>query len=213
MSTNSFKNSIAKIVSIVFHPVFVPAYAYAMLLFFSPNIFIGVAEKNKTWWFITLTYTSVMLPLLTVFLLWRLKFIDSMHMRGNKERLGPLIASMMFYFWVYWLFHKQFNAPILLQIFLLGVFLTTVLSFLGTIFLKISLHASAWSGFTTFLLCCMFYNTQNSFLLFSVTLLLTGGIASMRLLLLEHTPREVYIGLCIGILAQTIACFIAPLVK
>ena len=164
-----FPKTLAKGISILFHPVFVPALLFAVLIFLCPSIFFGI-PKDKQWMLLlTMSYTSVLFPLLTVFLLWRLQFIDSMTMPTAKERLGPLIASMMFYFWVYWLFHKQFQAPMLIQTLLLGVFITTVFSFMASIFFKVSLHASAWGGISMFTLLLVWNQTEHSFLLFSTT--------------------------------------------
>jgi hypothetical protein len=201
---------LARFISVIFHPVFVPAMMFAVLIFFCPSALFGIAEKQKVWWLITMSYTSVLFPLLTVFLMWRLKFITSMNMPTDRERLGPLIASMLFYFWVFWLFHKQFHAPQLIQTLLFGVFLTTVLSFLGTIFFKISLHAAAWGGISMFGIFCILNQIEYALPIFCIALLLAGIIASARLYLNEHKPYEIYMGFIVGIIGQSIAYFIIP---
>jgi hypothetical protein len=181
---------------------------FATLVFLCPSAMQGVSEKDKLWWLITMSYTAVLFPLLTVFLLWRLKFIESMTMQTAKERLGPLIACLMFYFWVFWLFHKQFHAPLLIQTLLLGVFLTTVCSFIGTIFFKISLHASAWGGMAMFGVCCIGKEIEYALPIFCVVLCIGFIVASSRLKLKEHQPVEIYLGFIAGILAQASAYFV-----
>lgn len=166
---------------------------------------MGVSAKDQSNWLLIIAYTTITFPVLTVFLLWRLKFIESMQMTGLKERYGPLIASMLFYFWIFWIFHKQFAAPMLLQSFLLGVFMTTVLTFLQTIFFKVSLHAAGWGSVAAFGIICMFYHIPYAIFLSIGAILLAGLVGTTRLYLQAHTHRQIYIGYLVGILAQVIS--------
>ena len=200
--------TLARAVSIVFHPVFVPSMIYAFLLAFSPDFFFGVPAKSQSWWLIIISYITITFPLLVVFLLWRLKFIDSMQMHGLKERYGPLIASMLFYFWTFWLFHKQFQAPILLQSFLLGVFLATVCLFMATIFFKVSLHTGAWGGVIMFAIITAFNQIQFSILFLILSIVIAGIVGTSRIYLNEHSRKQLYAGYIIGAFAQLIAYFV-----
>lgn len=195
----------ARALSILFHPVFVPTLVYAFFLACSPDFFFGVSEHNKTWWLVILAYITITFPLLVVFLLWRLKFIDSMQMHGLKERYGPMIASMLFYFWTFWLFHKQFEAPLLLQSFLLGVFLATVLLFLASIFVKISLHTGAWGSVVVYAIICTFQQVHLAILLLLLSILIAGLIGTARLYLGAHSNKQLYAGYLLGGLAQLLA--------
>jgi hypothetical protein len=201
----------ARAVSILFHPVFVPAMVYAFLLLCSPDFFFGVPVKSQTWWLVIISYITITFPLLVVFLLWRLKFIDSMLMQGTNERYGPLIASMLFYFWTFWLFHHQFEAPMLLQSFLLGVFLTTVFLFMATIFFKISLHAGAWGSVVVFAMVCAFHRIHLSPLMIVLSLLVAGLVGTARLYLQAHNKRQLYSGYILGVLAQLLAYIICKI--
>jgi hypothetical protein len=199
---------IARFISIIFHPVFVPALVYACILYVSPDILIGVAEKSRNWWLVIIAYITITFPLLVVFLLWRLKFIQSMHMHETRERYGPLIASMLFYFWTFWLFHKQFQAPLLIQSFLLGVFLTTVMLFMATIFFKISLHAGAWGTVFMFSILCAIHQASYAVFTIIVVVLISGMVGTARLYLKEHTPGQLYSAYILGMVMQAIAYFI-----
>jgi len=188
--------------------VFVPAMIYAFLLVCSPDLLFGVPAKTQTWWLVIISYITITFPLLVVFFLGRLKFIDSMLMQGTNERYGPLIASMLFYFWTFWLFHHQFQAPMLLQSFLLGVFLTTVFLFLATIFFKISLHAGAWGSVVVFAISCMFHNIHLSALLTLLSILIAGCVGASRLYLQAHEKRQLYSGYIVGAIGQLLAYLI-----
>lgn len=208
MQQNSISKLTAKAISILFHPVFVPTMIFAFMIFLSPNVFFGLPEKTKTSWLLIIAYTTITFPLLTVFLLWRLKFIESMEMEGLKERYGPLIASMLFYFWIFWVFHKQFAAPFLIQSFLLGVFFTTVLTFLNSIFFKVSMHTSAWGSVVTFGIIAAFMNMPNAIILIVASIIIGGLVGSSRLFLQAHNIRQIWIGYVLGVLGQLISFLI-----
>ncbi len=131
-----------------------------------------------------------------------------MLMQGTNERYGPLIASMLFYFWTFWLFHHQFEAPMLLQSFLLGVFLTTVFLFMATIFFKISLHTGAWGSVLVFAIICSFHQIHSSVILLLLTLLIAGIVGTARLYLQAHNKPQLYSGYIVGALAQLLAYII-----
>lgn len=203
----------ASVLSVLLHPVFVPTLLMAYLVFHSPNVFYGFPEEIKTWWLITVAYITLTFPLLTVLLLWRLKFISSLQMHELKERYGPLIASMLFYFWVFWLFHKQFQAPHLVQTLLLGTFLNTVLVFMSSIFFKISMHSSAWGSVFTFSLICLMLGADGSLLLVIVAALLAGLIGTVRLYLKAHIPSQIWTGYILGALSMPLAYGVVQLLS
>lgn len=210
-STVQFKITFFKFVSLVFHPLFVPTMVFAFFVYLSPSLFFGITEKTYSWWLIVLAYSTITFPLLTVFLLWRLKFIESMQMHGTKERYGPLISSMLFYFWVFWLFHKQFNAPLLIQSFLFGVFLTSVCVFMATIFFKISMHSAAWGGVICIAMLSAFQHIDYAVFALVVVIGIAGLVGSARLFLQAHTPKQLYSGYIVGFLAQGLAYFVLSL--
>ena len=178
------------------------------LIVFSPSLFFGLPEKTQWWWLVIVSYITITFPLLVVFLLWRLKFIESIYMQGDKERYIPLISSMLFYFWTFWSFHKELNAPVMLQRFLLGTFLLMIGVFMATIFFKISMHSAAWGGVVSFALLATFQHVENGFLLLLISLVLSGIVAATRLFLKAHTPVQVYTGFFAGVLMQLLSFFV-----
>lgn len=207
-NTKSPLQLISQISSYILHPVFIPTMMVTALVYCCPSLFFGIPDKTSHWWLIIIAYTTVTFPLLVVFLLWRLKFIESMQMHELKERYGPLIASMLFYFWVFWLFHKQFAAPEMIQSFLFGVFLTTVLVFLASIFFKISMHTAGWGGAVGFLLILTLQAVPGALLILLITFLLAGWIGTSRLMLKAHIPAQIYTGYGVGIAMQVLSYFI-----
>lgn len=201
---------VSRILSFLLHPVFLPSLLFAWIYFLNPELFYGFSAKQKGLQFISVAYISLTFPILTVLLLWKLKFIESIHMHELKERYGVLIASMLFYFWVFWVFHKQFQSHLLIQTLLGGVFMTTVLVFLASILYKISMHTAGWSSAMTFAGVLAFHHLPYSLLLLIVTVLLAGLIGSARLNLKAHTMQEVYSGYMAGLTGMLLSYFIVP---
>ncbi|MBL7772548.1 MAG: hypothetical protein JNM95_06800 [Chitinophagaceae bacterium] len=203
----------SRIVSVVCHPVFLPTWVIALLLYLSPELFFGLDQKQQLLRVITVAYTTVTFPLLTVFLLWRLGFIENMYMRDQRERYVPLIASMLFYFWVFWIFHKQFQAHQALQVFLLAVFLSTVLTFLVNLFSKVSMHTAAFGLLSAFSVYLAWHGITNAIVFVVLSILLCGVVAMVRLYLKEHTPPQVYTGMVLGVLALLLSIPVIKLIS
>ncbi len=184
---------------------------FIFLIYGSPALFFGFEEKAKLSLFVVVALNTILFPLLVVILLWRLKFIDSLHMQGDKERYGPLIATMLFYFWVFWTVHKQFPVPEVAESFLLGTFLTTVGVFMATIFFKMSMHTAAWGGVIAFAIICTFMMLSNALFFLLAAVLIGGIVGTSRLWLKAHNPPQVYSGFIVGALMQFFAFLIVHL--
>ncbi len=197
------------ILSVVFHPVFVPALVCSFLIYGSTSITSTVTPADKKTYLMVVSYVTILFPLLVIFLLKKLDFIDSIKLSTIKERIAPLIASISLYFWVYWVFHKQFNAPIYIQSFLLGVFIATSLLFMATIFYKISMHATAWGGVCMLSILLLFTQQTYGLYFLAATAFITSLVCIARIQLKEHNTFEIISGLLLGIISQLIAYFLS----
>lgn len=200
--------SLSKFISVLFHPIFLTSMCMAYILFVSTNDAFAVPVGKELQWLLITAYSTLFMPLLVVFLLWRLKFIQSLEMKTTKERYVPLIACMSFYFWVFWIFHLNLEASPWIKIFLLASFINLVFCFLITIFNKISLHLAAISSVLAY---ALLLNLSTSFQ--DVMFLVIAGIAFglvlfSRKTLEAHTNQQLIIGSVLGALATLIAFFI-----
>ncbi|MBU3677785.1 MAG: phosphatase PAP2 family protein, partial [Chitinophagaceae bacterium] len=128
-----------------------------------------------------------------------------------KERYGPLMASMLFYFWVFWVFHKQFKAPLEIQGLLFAIFLSNVLVFMATIFYKISMHTAGWATAVVLLAYWTMKDTA-TFPLLLLAVVLAGMVGSIRFYVQAHSPKQIYVGYVIGAIAALLAILIVPLI-
>src|SRR5262245_41217691 len=83
------------LVSFVFHPLFIPALVTAFLLYVHPLAFAGFPDKRKGLILIAVFFSSGFLPAFSVFLMWRLGFVDSIFLRTQKERIIPYSAAII----------------------------------------------------------------------------------------------------------------------
>lgn len=197
---------LAHIFSYFFHPLFIPLYVIAFLVAFHPSYFSGFSmyEKNKLVFIVVLN--TVFFPAFAVLLMRALGFIKSIFLHTPQDRIGPYLSSMIFYFWTAWVFFKTApQLPLMLAVFMTGVFLTTVVGLLSNIYFKISMHAMGMGGLLGIFLLIMKSNTMLMTWPLSIAFLIAGIVCTSRLLVSSHTSREIYLGLAAGILCQFIA--------
>ena len=148
---------IAKFISYILHPLFIPTYIFFWLTYRFPNEFAGMtpltmfARKFGVFWM------SAFFPAFSVFLLWRLKFIDSIYLRTQKERIVPYIISMIFYWWLWYLSRNFTDQPDVLRFFFFGIMLNTVAGLIANNFIKISMHAMGAGSAVTFIILTALY--------------------------------------------------------
>ena len=196
---------IAHLISYLFHPLFISAYVMAFLIFAHPYAFAGFSHRDRVFRLGTVVLCNTALPLIAVFLMWRLQLIGSMRLRTEKDRIIPYIVAMTFYWWSWMVFKNLPDIPPLAIHFLLGAFLAICGGWFANIFFKISMHAIGMGGALMFFFLLGFRDAFGSGLYISVALLLTGLVCTSRLILAEHNGFEVWFGLFIGLLSQYIA--------
>jgi hypothetical protein len=201
---------LAKLISYIFHPVFVPLYVILFLVFIHPYLFAGFNPGLMTFKVIGSAFVCfTFFPIITVLLLKGLNFIDSIFLKTQRDRIIPLIACMIWYFWV-WYIWKNFgkvesiDMPIESVRFAFACFISTIIALMANIKMKISLHAISVGLMLTFI-CLLAYSQDVNFGLYLVAaFIITGMVCTSRLLISNHTNAEVYIGLLAGAVSMCI---------
>jgi len=198
----------AHLISYVFHPLFIPTYVTAFLLFIDPYSFAGVPARLKIFRLISVFFTTGFLPGFAVFLMWRLALIQSMLLRTQKDRIIPYATAMIFYFWCWYVFHNQHDNPQSSMNFLLGAFLGVCAAWFLNIVNKISMHAIGVGGMAMFFLLQAFGQQDVTGVYFSFAILIAGLVCTARLIVSDHTQGEIYFGFVAGALCQVIALWL-----
>lgn len=195
----------AHIISYIFHPLFIPAYITAFLVYIHPYAFAGLPDNLKLLRVLLVFFNTGFIPAFSVFLMWRLRLIQSMYLKTQKERIIPYAASMIFYFWAWYVVRKMPDNPDYFISFMMGSFLSVCASWFLNIYAKVSMHATAMGGMVLFFLLRAFAEYEITGLYFSVAILMAGLVCTSRLLVSSHSAREIYIGFFAGALCQLIA--------
>ncbi|MEO6456417.1 MAG: hypothetical protein ABIN97_20240 [Ginsengibacter sp.] len=200
----------AYLFSILFHPLFIPLYAVYYLAFLHPDYFNGITEREKTWVILRVGVNIVFFPLISVFLLKGIGFIDSIFLKTQKERIIPYVISNIFFFWMYLVFRNQSEIPSILTSFVFSVFLSSSVAVLANVYFKISMHAIGAGGLLGLMVVILYNNASSPITLpFALTLLITGIVCTSRMIVSNHTQRDIYLGLLCGIVCQLVgAAFI-----
>jgi hypothetical protein len=197
---------LAHFFSYVFHPLFVPLYVISFLIFFHPSAFAGFTSYEKYRLFLATALNTVFFPAFAILLMKGLGFIKSVFLRTQQDRIGPYLSSMIFYFWTAWVFFKTDpQLALILPSFMTGVFLTTVVGLLSNIYFKISMHAMGMGGMLGLFSIIMLYNSMWMWWPMAAALLITGITLTSRLIVSDHSQKEIYWGLFFGVLCQLAA--------
>jgi len=198
----------AKIVSYVFHPLFIPTYIVVFLIYQFPYEFADITVWKLKLKVFSVFWMTAFFPAFAVFLLWRLKLSESIFLRTQKERIIPYFITMFFYWWMYYLSKNQTDQPAVLKFFYFGIFWSSIIGVIINNFIKISLHTiAAGSALMAVILFSFFYQTHLG-LPIAFAVLLTGVIATARLLVSNHSTLEIYTGLGLGVICQIAGYFI-----
>ena len=199
----------ARFLSIILHPLFIPAYIGYYLVFVNPYFFVGYGHQEKLWVVLRVINNMVLFPALTVLLLRGLGFIKSIYLKTQRERIIPYVASGIFFFWIYLVFRNDYRIPQVMVSFTFGVFIAASLALIANIYFKVSMHAIGAGGMLGLFLAIIYnYPEATMGLTMSIALLLTGIILTSRLLVSDHSHREIYFGLFLGLACQVVAALI-----
>ena len=195
----------AKIISWIFHPVFIPVYVLIFLLKEQSYLFVALTGGKKTLTVIQFAVMYALFPVVTALLLKALGFIGSIYMKTQRDRIIPYVICMIYYFWVWYVIKNQSIYPDELVQFTLSVFISSVLGLMSNAYMKISMHAMAVGAMATFILIVALQGAISSGIYISAVLLITGLVCTARLVVSDHTNKEIYTGLFIGVVSMLLA--------
>jgi hypothetical protein len=195
----------AHLFSYVFHPLFIPLYVTFFLTFVHTTYFVGYSTGDKIRQLIIVALNMIFYPLITVLLLKGLGFISSVFLKTQRDRIIPYIASGIFFFWTYLVFRNQPEIPTILTSFTFAVFISSSAALMANIYFKISMHAIGMGGVLGLFFVILQQNNMLMTVPLSIAFLLTGLVCTSRLIVSDHSPKEIYTGLALGIVCQLVA--------
>ncbi|MEL6865310.1 MAG: hypothetical protein AAFP19_12870 [Bacteroidota bacterium] len=208
---------VAHFFSFVFHPLLMMTYMLVLLLLVNPYLF-GVNNVADSDLLILLVFLSTfMIPAFSVAMMRFLGLIDSFQMESKQERIGPYIATGIFYLWMFRNLYSNPDIPVAFKIFTLGATIALFIAFFINLFSKISIHAVGMGGLLAMIIITTILFSYGSFIISSLGLqvsmmalimlaiIFTGIVCTSRLILNAHNLQDIYGGLVVGFGAQFIA--------
>jgi hypothetical protein len=199
---------LAKIVSYVFHPLFVGVMMAGYLIFIHPYFFVGFSEKQKMLKLLAVINNNVFFPLIVVVLLRALGFNKSLLLQTQKERIVPYLASITFFFWSYYVFKNQPEVPRVLVNMCRGMFFSAAVALVLNNNYKISMHAIGVGGVMGLMTVILFNGNLDSGLPLMLSILITGAVMTARKIVSDHHWFDIITGLLLGFLTQLLALWV-----
>jgi len=188
---------IAKIISVIFHPLFMQGYGILILFFISGTFLSYLAGPVKNIVLIIIAVNTIILPLSVVPLYISQKIIKSIHMETARERVIPLVMNSIFFYLGFYLLNKL-QVPELIKMYVLASFSVVVVTLLVSLKWKISIHMMGIGGLTGAIISISWHLGVDMKAVWMGLILCGGLIGFARLELNKHTPAQVYSGFFIG---------------
>jgi membrane-associated phospholipid phosphatase len=179
---NSLKVSkFAKIVSYIFDGSYISIPAYFVL-----NLYMLHTYKEILLWSFLCILFGSLIPFMFIFILYKKKKINDLHVPKREERIKPILVTLVSYMLGFFVFYIL-KSPVYLRAIFFGSFLTVFVFILITYFWKISFHTS-WITF----FCITYFIIFGKWALFLI--LLIPLVAWARVKIKRHTIAQVICG-------------------
>ena len=195
--------SVAKIVSVIFHPLLMCTYGSLSLFFlFKGSIYDFMFPLRYKLIICSMIFSfSFFLPVINIYILYKMKRISTFTIQDQSERTFPYFVTSCFYFGLFYLFLDLSIWPSI-KVLIFGAGLAILLTALINMKYKISAHMVGVGGLLGSVIVVSMAIKFNAIPLICVLILLSGLIATGRLYLRAHEPRQIYSGFFLGFITQ-----------
>ena len=196
---------ILPVFSYIFHPIFISIIATFLYFLFTQSDF---KATEIIFIFIQTTILTVLIPIAFYFILRSTGKIDSIMIASINQRKIPLLLQCLI---MILLLQKSITIERYseLHFFFLGALLSSLTALVLLFFnIKTSLHLLAISSLTVFVFGLNIHHQANALYLVIFLVIMNGFVASSRLEMKAHTPKELLIGLLLGSISQFLLLFL-----
>lgn len=196
VTIESLPGRLAKTVSVLFHPLFIPLYGL-VIIFFAPTLFWYLPFKVKEILFFIFLINNVLIPVsLIPFFRYR-HIISSVGIENRQERVVPLLTVSCLYLITSFIMYRL-QIPVFLKAYSYSLSLLAIALLLISLKWKISLHSAGAGALTSLVMVLSLKMSSGLPFLIMLSVLISGIILSSRLKLNTHSPAEVYTGFITG---------------
>jgi len=187
--------------SFIFHPLLTPLISVGLYFKLTPKFIEPEIIIIKTYATIIIT---IIIPLISFFLLKNLRLVKSINLKEVKERKYPLMIQIILIFIIITRVFTKYHHPELYYFFIAVAVSSLVALILVIVNFKVSLHQMGIAGVTMFLIALSIHFTENYLFEISLFFLINGWVASSRLETKSHSISELIIGFIVGVFPQFI---------
>jgi len=187
----------SRIISGVAHPILMPLIS-VFVIFHSGTYLDYIPHQLVRVVYMIVAISTILLPLSVLPLLKNQNLISDIGLEKRRERLIPLVLTIIFYFLGYYMLLKFPITRIIAHLQLaaiISIFIVTLISLKW----KISLHMAGIGGFLGMVIAFTILYSSSLKFVFMIGIILAGLIAYSRLKLNQHTPPQVYAGFIVGL--------------
>lgn len=193
----SLTHTFAKVISAVFHPLWVPAFAFMSVAWLGDPLQLRIPVHAIHWLGLLVLIISGLIPAVIMVMMLRLKLISSLSMPDKEERTFPILLTAVFFYLTYYVLSKLEVAPVF-GFYMLGATTLAIVCMFINYWWKISLHMTAYGGFTGALLGMGILFDEHYIFIAIPVILIAGLVGYSRLRLSAHQPMQVYAGFLLG---------------
>jgi len=197
---------LSKFISIILHPIFMPILALYLSLRQVPSI--GFAITNyQNYIYLVLIFSTVILPLISIFFLIKSGKVSSLEMSNQKERSVPLFRTALWMGLGYYILENILVFSPIIKAELIGAISIILIASIISKYWKISLHLLGIGGLVGVLIALeiIYGNLQHLIIIF---ILLSGVVAMARIKEKAHNYPQVYIGFLGGLSVELLIILI-----
>ncbi len=189
----------------LFHPLLMCSYGSLLFFFFlRGSIYYYLTPTNLKWIISAMIFSfSFILPVINIYILYRLNRISSLRLENQSERTFPYVLTSCFYFGLFYLFLDLSVWPSI-KVLIFGGGLAILLTAIINLKYKISAHMVGIGGLLGSLIIVSYVLKYNAVQHIAFLVLLAGVIATCRLYLKAHEPKQIYSGFFLGLVTQII---------
>ena len=197
---------LTKFISILLHPMFMPILALHLTLLVLPSLAFTLSQ-NLLLIYGILIFSTMVLPLISIFWLMQKGKVSSLEMNNHKERSLPLFKTVIWMSFGYYLLQNLLFYTPILKAELLGAILIILLAAIISKFWKISLHLLGIGGVVGVFIALQIMHGDFLYLLL-LFILLSGLLGVARIKQKAHNYAQVYAGFLVGLSVELITLLV-----
>jgi hypothetical protein len=191
------EKKIARVISVIFYPLFIPTYAFAILLSM-PAYFSALMNPSAKWMVLGLIFlTTCIVPTIFFIVMIKSGMVTTTYLSKREDRTLPYIVSIIFFYLAYYLLKRLQISPVYYY-FMIGATLLNIIVMGINFVWKISSHMASVGALAGMMVGLSYFLGTFYFGLIALSILMAGITGFARLKLQAHTPAQIYAGFLLG---------------